>query len=217
MVDMQKNSWFYLSVAALAIHLAACSDGESVTHTEEPANECMCPLEWNVDNITVCGVESTAARPPLVYSTVMGSSGPSCGTEPSAFPAPLPKQAWSKQRIRSTCAGSGQLCFRLRQGDAEHPTNDDCVLAEHCTDFTYKGDNKYLELPPIDAWTVSDTACAYKFEAEDGYLEFANDSDLGCEPVVQRRLCPLSCAKHSSTPECQACLREVERTFTSND
>jgi hypothetical protein len=219
MFVMHRNLWFAAPAAALAIQLAACSSDTSVEQTEEPVT-CECPIEWVVDNTTVCGAPSEAStegnHPPLIYSTVVEANGaPACGTEPETFPPPVPAAPWSKQRISSMCGGSGMLCVSLRQGDWEHPKDDDCVLARQCTAFTYEGGGQILELPPLSAWTVSDAACAYKFEANDGYLEFENDSNLGCEAVIQKRLCPLSCATDRNTEECQTCLSEIEPSFNT--
>ena len=125
--------------------------------------------------------------------------------------------AWSKQRIRSSCEGQGELCFALRQGDPENPTEGDCVLARHCTPFTYSGDGEFLELPPIAAWTVTDEACAYQYEANGGYLEFSTDSGLGCAPVVRNETCPVACAKEPELAECAVCrtkgVRELDTSF----
>jgi hypothetical protein len=215
MLAMHESLWFRTAAILVALHTFGCGDKNDLRQVEDPA-ACDCPLEWDVDNITICGVESSSdpVRAPLLYSTSMSAA---CENYGDTFPQPVPRTPWSKQRIRSTCAGSGELCVTLKQGDWEHPGADDCVLARKCTPFTYNGENKVLELPPIEAWSVTDSACAYKFEANDGYLEFENDSQLGCTPVEQKRVCPLSCARDHSTAECQACLREVEGTFSSSD
>src|SRR5688572_2032456 len=160
MVAMHRKRWSAIPAVFLATQLAACSGGESVTQTEESAT-CACPIEWKVDNISICGAESTAARPPLIYSSVPTASGDlTCGTASSSFPPPVPAADCSKQRISSTCASSGRLCVTLRQGDWAHPKDDDCVLARQCTAFDYAGGNELMELPPIEAWVVSDEACA---------------------------------------------------------
>jgi hypothetical protein len=196
----------------LGLLSAACDDDKSVKQIDDEATACQCPLTIEVDNLAICGAESTASEPPRVYSSAQTGGQPSCETD-QKFPHSVPTAPWTKLRIGSPCAGDGKLCFSLRQGDSEDPKASDCVLATHCVDFAYQAEDGMLELPALPGWTVTDEACAVRYESFGGYLEFHAEAEgLGCATglagAVTVATCPMVCAKHPELPECADCSAE---------
>ena len=110
------------------------------------------------------------------------------------------------------------MCFSLRHGSAESPSESDCVLAEQCVDFDYEaGDGASVELPlTMPGWTVTDQACAFLYEREGGYIEFhAEEAEVGCnsglEGSLRTQTCPVHCAQQPDGPGCDACSNEPIR------
>jgi hypothetical protein len=157
----------------------------------------------------VCVSAHTAFTSTFVYSSYLTQGKISC--DPArTFPEPVPQQAWSAQRISSTCTGSGRLRLSVRHGRAEAVSPDDCLIAEREQAFDYSQADQPLELPPLDAWSAQDPDCASAYEQDGGYLEFRIESGtLGCgeadAKVTYVNICPLRCDGHPEAPGCEVC------------
>lgn len=227
--------------AAVLGLLAACHGGgasggragdDDTDAGEALVGGCECALDWQIDNLSVCVVRKTGFTPASVYSSHLDLNAmPQC--DPSRTPPqPVPIDPWSSHRIKSACAGTGQLCVALKQGtlDAAGGLSSTCTLFERCSDVDYVTPGQALELPPLAAWTVVDASCANSYDESTGFFEFRLASDVfscgaenpnlitrrpscppGCdlEPEAERcrvcDLCPVDCTPGSQEPRCIAC------------
>jgi hypothetical protein len=196
--------------------------------------ECECALDWQIDNLALCVVRQTGFTPASVYSSHLDDTGmPKC--DPARTnPQPVPLDAWSKQRIKSACAGSGTLCVSLKQGsiDEQGTLSSTCTLIESCAEVDYATPGQALELPPLAAWSAANADCANSYDNSSGFFEFRLSSDAfscgaenpnllsyrpscppGCdlepEPHSDRckvcDLCPSDCTPDSDELRCIAC------------
>jgi hypothetical protein len=116
------------------------------------------------------------------------------------------------------CEGRFNLCYTLKAGDADAPSDSDCVVARVCTgDVWYSARDTEQELPPLPSWNSSDSACAERFATSGGYGEMSVlglsiecddvDDGSGGEFVFNRvNYCPLSCNSDPTGPECMSCM-----------
>ncbi|HEX6243436.1 MAG TPA: hypothetical protein VFZ61_21130, partial [Polyangiales bacterium] len=153
--------------------------------------------------------QHTAFTDTLLYSSALEDGEPVCDVGRS-FPQPVPRDAWSAQRISSPCAGQGTLVLRVRQGEADEPQSDDCIIAEQRLEFDYAEKGETLTLPSLAAWSAQDQACARAYEEQGGYLEFRVESDeVGCgkDGVSARYVnqCPVKCDTDPDAPGCEDC------------
>ncbi|MBI2893596.1 MAG: hypothetical protein HYY06_08580 [Deltaproteobacteria bacterium] len=178
---------------------------------------CMCFSEgrWEIDNLSPCFV----VYPDGTYavSSYMGAGGQAtCPTPPNnPPPEPQPGEDWSTNRLTVDCAGQFELCYALRAGDAENPTDQDCVVASICTEAWYEEAGVEEELPPLPGWSGDDPDCAERFAQDGGYGEMSvvglsvecdEISDDG-DPYVFNRVpyCPLDCNERPNDADCVNC------------
>ena len=203
-------------LATLLAGAVACDDQKAVTQSQDPST-CSCPLSIQVDNLAICAAQSTLTAPPRVYSSAQTAGQATCEDDDGKFPHRVPTAPWSKVRISSPCNGKGKMCFSLRHGTADQPKESDCVLAQECVEFDYEtSDGGTFEIPEMPGWTVTDQACAFKYEREGGYIEFhAEEAEVGCnsglEGSLRTQTCPVHCAQQPDGPGCDACSNEPIR------
>jgi hypothetical protein len=166
---------------------------------------------WEIDNVSPCIAEPVPelGYPALIYSTWLGSGdAPECDAY-DEFPQPVPARPWSSQRVVAPAPGSARLCVSLRHGEADRPTDDDCVVFESCQDVDYKGSGEVDELAPLAGWSGEDGACNDAYYEDGGYLEVrVESSDYGCtagDSVIRRQLCPRDCAPGDQSERCARC------------
>lgn len=186
---------------------------------------------------TAAGARSTPISGPIptrtspsVYavSTYVGEGGsaqcpdlPAGATPP---PAPMAGTVWSTDRLTVDCAGRFRLCYTLKAGDAAAPTAADCVVAETCVETWYPEPDVVQELPPLPAWTSSDSACARAFRDTGGYgetsvvglsIECDDISDGSGGRYVFNRAddCPIRCNTDPTLPECVGCMMGGSGSF----
>ncbi|MFO0681898.1 MAG: hypothetical protein U0234_07605 [Sandaracinus sp.] len=193
------------------------------------ACECFSAGRWAIDNLSPCFVSSGAGGTPPIYA-VSTFIDPASGNAmcprsiTSVPPPPEPGTDWSTDALTVDCAGQFHLCYTLRAGDATMPHDTDCVLAETCVDTWYPTANAMQTLPPLPAWTSSDTACALAFTTTGGYGEMSVQGlsiecneigdTSGSRYVFNRvRYCPTSCNTNPSAPECANCMQGGSGNF----
>jgi hypothetical protein len=200
--------------------LASACDTGGATGSDLDAStqsaSCGCELTWEVDSVVPCIAPPALSNPSLIYSTrpdVKGDGDDNGDALPDCdpyvgFPQPVPEQAWSAQRLRSTCGGSARLCVALKHGSSDAPTDDDCVVTEHCFDVDYQTPGEIMELEPLPGWSADDAECSNAYYNDGGYVEFRAAGEIGCDgrPQVRRvQMCPNYCQPDSEQPECQQC------------
>lgn len=195
------------------------------------AAACRCFGEgrWQIDNLSPCFVDYGATRGVYAVSTYIGSDGiarcPDLPPGASPPPSPQPGTNWSTDRLSVDCEGRFNLCYTLKAGSADAPSDTDCVLARVCTgDIWYPERDAVMELPPLPSWTSPDSACALRFRDSGGYGEMSVlGLSIECDPVddgsggeyVFNRVnyCPIRCNTDPTLPECEGCMMGGSGTF----
>lgn len=187
------------------------------------ACRCFSQGRWEIDNLSPCFITYGSGQVYAVSTTVVGGAA-MCPSVPSTPPPPVPPGNWSTDRLTVDCEGRFELCYTLRAGDFEAPSDTDCVLAETCVETWYAERDVTQELPPLPSWTSSDTACARQFRDSGGYGEMsvrglsvecdAIDDGAGGRYVFNRvNYCPLSCNTMPDAPGCERCMMGGSGTF----
>lgn len=182
------------------------------------ACECFSMGRWAIDNLSPCFVTYGSGAVYAVSTFLDPGGRASCPRTISATPPPAPEpgRPWSTNRLTVDCAGQFRLCYRLRAGNVEMPSESDCILAEVCVETWYPEANVEQELPPLPAWSSPDSACARRFRDSGGYGEMlvigrsieCDDISEDGRPYVFHRVgyCPLRCNEMPSLPECMGCM-----------
>ena len=99
-------------------------------------------------------------------------------------PNPEPGTDWSTNRLTVDCEGQFELCYTLRAGDEANPQPTDCELVSVCVQVWYDTVDQVMELPPLPAWTSSNTTCAAQFANTGGYGEMSVIGlSVECDPI----------------------------------
>lgn len=186
--------------------------------------DCFSTGTWAIDNLSPCFITYGGGQTWAV-STVIRSGSAAC-PDPGTMPPPTrPAEDWSTNRLTVDCEGQFRLCYTLRAGNADTPSDSDCVVAEVCTEGWYAERNVTQELSPLESWVGSDPTCAGQFASSGGYGEMSVvgttidceviDDDLGGRHVFNRvRYCPLCCSDGScSGAECDRCMMGGSGSF----
>ena len=183
------------------------------------ACECFSVGRWAIDNLSPCFVDYGSGGVYAV-STFVGAGGSAmCPTSISGTPPPSPEPGtvWSEDSLNVDCAGQFHLCYTLRAGSAMAPLDTDCVVAETCVDTWYPVAGVDQPLPPLPAWTSSDSACARAFRDSGGYGEMSVDGfSIECDDITDGsgeryvfnrvNYCPIRCNTMPTLPECMGCM-----------
>ncbi|MBX3216194.1 MAG: hypothetical protein KF850_29415 [Labilithrix sp.] len=193
--------------------------------TGAEACSCFSVGEWKIANTSPC-LRNTAGSY-YAYSTVLDNGqATNCGNDAKPIPpaGQPPSGIWSTSTLKVDCAGEFKLCFRIRAGNYNAPSTNDCILGEVCTDAVYNEPNVEQTLPDLTTWAGKDNACAKKWEADTpenvspGYGEMivkgqtvrcdAIDDGAGNDYVFHRvQYCARSCRNpaNANNPECVEC------------
>lgn len=187
--------------------------------------DCFSTGTWAIDNLSPCFVSYPGGRTYAV-STVIRDGAAACPDVPDTPPPPAPSEDWSANRLTVDCEGQFELCYTLKAGDADSPSDSDCVVAEVCTEAWYEERNVTQEFPPLAAWAGSDPTCAAQFATTGGYGEMSVlgrtidceviDDDRGGRYVFNRvRYCPLCCSSGecSDGSMCDRCMMGGSGSF----
>jgi hypothetical protein len=185
---------------------------------------CFSTGTWAIDNLSPCFITYSGGQVYAV-STIL-SGGTAMCPDPGTMPPPArPAGSWSPTRLTVDCEGQFRLCYTLKAGNADTPSDADCVVAEVCTEGWYTTRNVTQELPPLDSWVGTDSACAAQFASSGGYGEMSVvgrtidcegiDDDAGGRYVFNRvRYCPLCCSDGScSGAMCDRCMMGGSGSF----
>lgn len=180
------------------------------------ACQCFSQGRWELENLSPCFVQVGSAL--YAVSTYLDARGQAqCPmVTPGAMPAPQPGTVFSANHLTVDCAGQFQLCFTIRAGNAMNAQPSDCVMARVCTSAWYPNPGARLTLPPLPAWTATDTACVRRFYDGGGYGEMTvvglsreceriDDGAGGAYTFLRVGYCPLRCNMNPSAPECRNC------------
>lgn len=213
---MLKAAWWGGCGISALVLCAGCSDDGKTKTSGESVATCDCPIDWSLDNSSLCVAPHTSYSPPVIFSSHLDDGGEVACDPTVRFPQPVSQLRWSTQEITSRCAGKGTLTFRIRSGKAKSASDDDCILTEQSFDFDYKQANRALALDDVGAWSAQSEACSRAFESEGGYFEFRVESEaLGCGAVGEKvnyiDICLATCEGDASRPGCEACADTPER------
>lgn len=176
---------------------------------------CFSQGRWELQNLSPCFFESGGTIT-AVSTWVNPATGlAECPT--IGRPEPEPGTVWSENTLRVDCEGRFELCYVLRAGDFDTPSESDCVVATTCVEAWYGERDVEQDLPPLPAWTGTDTACARQFRDSGGYgemtvqgltIECEDLSDMGESYVFNRiNYCPFDCFEpdRRDDPDCVDC------------
>lgn len=200
------------------------------------ACQCFSAGQWKIANLVPCYFEYTTNDVKSTYATSSHQDGdgnaecPAVGPKPSAPPG----QDWSTSTLKADCAGHFKLCYRVRVGDADKPTDGDCTVAETCTESDYVTANVEQPWPNLGSWLSKDDACVAKWQTNAKneptksaiYGEMVVkgksvrcdviDDGAGNDFVFNRvPYCPAMCdkAENASDPACVECQQRGQGTF----
>jgi hypothetical protein len=197
--------------------------------TGTEACSCFSVGEWDLANTSPClrqvGTHyyaySTVLDPVTGKNTFCGEGGAATIMPEGQAPAGI----WSTDSLTVDCAGNFNLVFRIRQGDFNNPSANDCVLGESTTVADYKQAGVSQKLPDLPTWAGKDADCANRWENPDitpsnkspGYGEMiVKGVTRSCETVDQGgaefvfhrvKFCARMCrnGQNPTDPECQSC------------
>lgn len=182
------------------------------------ACECFSMGRWEIDNLSPCFVDYGPGGVWAVSTHVSGGTAMCPALPPESRPPPMPMAGtvWSADRLTVDCAGRFRLCYTLRAGNAAAPSPTDCQVAETCVETYYPSAGVAQELPPLPAWTSSDSECPRRFRDIGGYGEMSVvGTSIECDDIsdgsggryVFNRVnyCPIRCNEMPSLPECMNC------------
>ncbi len=209
---LKHGCWGMLAL----LSCASCADDSRTKSAGESVASCDCPIDWSIENVSLCVAPHTNYSPPVIFSSHLDVDGNVACDTTQRFPQPVSSEPWSVQRINSRCSGQGTLTLRVRQGKAREARADDCVLNEQTFEFDYAQPNRSLALAEVAAWSAQSEACSRAFEDTGGYFEFRVESEtLGCgasgEKVNYVDICLASCGDDPSREGCEACADTPER------
>ena len=183
--------------------------------TEGPEScRCFSNGRWKLRNVVPC-IFDEGDGTYLLSSHENGDSGYKCDSV-NTVPPPAPAESWTSSTLSVDCAGSFELCYTLKAGDADTPKDDDCVLSSTCVDVWYEQAGETQTLPALPGWASHDVACASQFVEEGGYGEMSvRGTTIECtpvddgdgEPYVFNRVsyCRPDCDKTPDAEECREC------------
>ncbi|MBJ73361.1 MAG: hypothetical protein CMN31_18875 [Sandaracinus sp.] len=193
---------------------------------------CFSAGRWEIDNLSPCFVSDGTGTVTGAVSTFLSGGAPSCPSISSGPPfPPMPGTTWSTNRLTVDCEGRFELCYTLKAGDAESPSDADCVVARVCTETWYEERDATQELPELPAWntmTAAEHACARQFSESGGYGEMSvRGLSVECDPIddgeggeyVFNRVnyCPSACNEPPVPPEleeeCSRCMAGGSGSF----
>ncbi len=180
--------------------------------------QCFSRGRWEITNTSPCFI--TYGATVYAVSTYLDAQGraqcPQLAPGSMPPPAPMAGTTFSPNWLTVDCAGQFELCYVMRAGNVMSPQPNDCVVGRACTMAWYPRADERLALPPLPAWTGSDSACARRFVDSGGYGEMvvrgrsaecqAIDDGRGADYVFNRvGYCPLRCSTMPNLPECREC------------
>ena len=180
--------------------------------------QCFSQGQWEITNLSPCFITypGNAVYAVSTYVDAMGTAH--CPTDPGTMPPPHPQPGtnFSTNFLTVDCAGQFQLCYTIRAGDPMHPAATDCVVSQSCTQGWYMTPGTRQMMPPLPAWTSTDSTCSGRFVMSGGYGEMTvrglstecqNIDNGSGQPYTFLRVpyCPARCSMTPSLPECAMC------------
>jgi hypothetical protein len=170
------------------------------------ACKCFSAGQWKLDNLSPCLITSSDGT---YYANSDACQGP------DAPPKTKPSVPWSKNTLKTDCAGHFKLCYAIKAGDAKAPSASDCTLTSVCTEADYLKADTVQSFPDLPAWLSTDSACVEKFLNQGGYGEMSvvgksvlcdEVGDNGKPYVFQRTpYCPGDCPNRPNDADCKGC------------
>jgi hypothetical protein len=206
--------------------------------TGKEACGCFSIGEWTIKNTSPCEWTNDGNNY-YAYSTVFDKGAGSisyCSMGQHAGPGEKPAGIWSTDTLKVDCAGTFDLCFKIRAGDHSNPKDSDCVLGEVCINAVYEKENVVQPLPDLPTWVGTDAACAKKWEKDTpedvspGYGEMiVKGKTVRCDAVGGQgttqdyvfhrvKYCPRICRQsdphyNPNHPACQDCTLKGSGSF----
>jgi hypothetical protein len=200
---------------------SAC-DGEMLPdpNATTGAGTCKCFTTgtWHIDNLSPCFWGATPGSDGA-NSTIGSGQDAKCAD--NVVPPAKPAQPWSTNSLTIDCAGHFRLCYALKAGDVNNPLPTDCTLAEVCTEGDYTTPTQEQQMPPLAAWSSTDSACAQSFANVRGYGEMkVIGMSAECDVIEGHSFhyvgyCPVFCSTDPppDRPECKGCSNGTSGTF----
>jgi hypothetical protein len=208
--------------------------------TGEAACSCFSVGLWKIANTAPC-VWSPDGNTYYAYSTLPPANpgdGPGkCSVADHLASGEKTPEPWSSDTLKTDCAGTFKLCFRIKVGDYKNPNPADCTMGVSCVDVEYTTSGVEQKLPDLPSWFSTDSACAKKWEKETpenvspGYGEMyvSGGQTVTCEAVSnvpkdaefifnRVQYCPRICRPTDphyapNDPECVACQLAGQGSF----
>ncbi|MBX3231928.1 MAG: hypothetical protein KIT84_12180 [Labilithrix sp.] len=197
--------------------------------TGAPACSCFSVGLWKIANTAPCVWNNNGW---YAFSTRGDDASGCSGSVPKdTVLDPLPdggsSSVWSTNTLKTDCAGSFKLVFRIRVGDKDNPSPNDCILGESETFADYREENVEQKLPDLPHWKSTNAECVKKWEVDTpedkspGYGEMIvkGGQTVRCEAVSELgvdqefvfnrvKFCPKICrdqanANHPACVECK--------------
>jgi hypothetical protein len=142
-------------------------NGEVLPKTQgSGADACTCFSvgTWTIKNTAPCIWDDSQY---YAYSTIQDDSTGNLTNCTVANHLPLgqtPASIWSHDTLKTDCAGSFDLIFRIKVGDYNNPKDSDCILGQSKVHADYTTENVEQTLPDLPPWSSTDDACAKAWE-----------------------------------------------------
>jgi hypothetical protein len=178
--------------------------------TGAAACKCFSNGEWAISNLSPC-FETDGTGATYALSSTLNGSMIVCVMETTNGPYPAPSADWATDTLKVDCAGTFNLCYTIKAGNAMMKTASDCTVGQVCTKGLYSVKNVVQNFPSLPGWAGMDATCAAKFVASGGYGEMSVQGEsITCDvidngagqPLVFQTVsyCPLT----NPPPNCQS-------------
>ncbi|MDD9947779.1 MAG: hypothetical protein OXU20_42455 [Myxococcales bacterium] len=190
---------------------------------EEGAEACECFTagRWQLDNLVPCLQQNDGKV--FMYSSSLDKDG-NYRCESLASPPPSPAAHWADSVLNVDCEGRFELCYTIKAGDSDQPSQDDCIIMRECFDVWYEDARSDVPLR-LSGWASSDSDCGKRFMREGGYGEMTvkglsiqcqevDDGDGNPRVFFRTNYCPPDCKERPNDAECRDCTTGGDGEFT---
>ncbi len=159
--------------------------------TGAAACKCFSGGEWAISNLSPCFITDGTNATYAVSSTLSGMTI-NCPMEMSNGPYPAPSASWATDTLKVDCAGTFNLCYTIKAGNAMMKMPSDCTVVQVCSKDLYAMKNVVQNFPDLPGWAGADATCAATFVASGGYGEMSVQGEsITCDVVDNGMGAPL--------------------------
>jgi hypothetical protein len=151
--------------------------------TGAAACKCFSGGEWAISNLGPC-FETDGTGATYALSSTLSGTMLVCPMETTNGPYPAPTADWATDTLNVDCAGTFNLCYTIKAGNAMAKTASDCTVAQVCTKGPYPTKGVTVPFPDLPGWAGSNSTCAAQFVATGGYGEMSvTGESITCQVV----------------------------------